>query len=127
CALRGVLGLPLMFNLWVNQHPWLALAAGDARPLAQALRATRKLPPTAQWAHFLRNNDELDLGRRAAADRKQVFATFAPEESMQLYGRGIRRRPAPMIGDARRLRLPSSPLLFVPPAPAARYTRHGGD
>ena len=98
-------GLHMMFNFWVNQHLWLALATGDARPLARALRATRKLPPTAQWAHFLRNTDELDLGRLAAADRKQVFATFAPEESMQLYGRGIRRRPAPMIGDARRLQL----------------------
>jgi maltose alpha-D-glucosyltransferase/alpha-amylase len=41
-------------------------AGGDglrARPLAAALRATRKLPATAQWAHFLRNHDELDLGR----------------------------------------------------------------
>ena len=114
-------GLHMMFNFWVNQHLWLALAAGDARPLAQALRATRKLPPTAQWAHFLRNNDELDLGRLAAADRKQVFATFAPEESMQLYGRGIRRRPAPMIGDARRLQLAYSLVLSLPGTPVLRY------
>jgi maltose alpha-D-glucosyltransferase / alpha-amylase len=71
-------GLHMMFNFWVNQHLWLALASGDARPLAGALRATRRLPPTAQWAHFLRNNDELDLGRLATADRKQVFDLFAP-------------------------------------------------
>src|SRR4029079_15006852 len=121
CALRGVLGLPLMFNLWVNQHLWLALAAGDARPLAQALRATQKLPPTAQWAHFLRNHDELDLGRLAAAERKQVFEVFAPEESMQLYGRGIRRRPAPMLGDAQQLRLAYSIVLSLPGTPVLRY------
>ena len=30
----------MMFNFWVNQHLWLALATGDARPLARALRAT---------------------------------------------------------------------------------------
>ena len=93
-------GLHMMFNFWVNQHLWLALATGDARAARRALRATRKLPPTAQWAHFLRNHDELDLGRLAAPERRQVFDAFAPEASMQLYGRGIRRRSAPMLGDA---------------------------
>jgi maltose alpha-D-glucosyltransferase/alpha-amylase len=114
-------GLHMMFNFWVNQHLWLALATGDARPLARALRATRKLPPTAQWAHFLRNNDELDLGRLAAVERKQVCDLFAPEESMQLYGRGIRRRPAPMLGDAKRLQLAHSLVLSLPGTPVLRY------
>jgi maltose alpha-D-glucosyltransferase / alpha-amylase len=27
-----------------------------------------------------------------------VFAAFAPREEMRLYGRGIRRRLAPMLG-----------------------------
>jgi maltose alpha-D-glucosyltransferase/alpha-amylase len=70
-------------------------ASGDARPLAAALRATRKLPPTAQWAHFLRNHDELDLGRLSSQQRNLVFERFAPKPSMRLYDRGIRRRLAP--------------------------------
>ena len=68
---------------------------GDARPLAEALEATRPRPATAQWGHFLRNHDELDLGRLSKAERRQVFAAFGPEPSMQLYERGIRRRPSP--------------------------------
>jgi maltose alpha-D-glucosyltransferase/alpha-amylase len=114
-------GLHMMFNFWVNQHLWLALATGDARPLARALRATQKLPPTAQWAQFLRNHDELDLGRLAAPERKQVFDAFAPAESMRLYGRGIRRRPAPMLGDAKRLQLAYSIVLSLPGTPVLRY------
>jgi maltose alpha-D-glucosyltransferase / alpha-amylase len=114
-------GLHLMFNFWVNQHLFLALAAGDARPLAQALQATRKLPPTAQWAHFLRNHDELDLGRLAPAERALVFERFGPEPSMQLYGRGLRRRAAPMLGDVRRLQLAHSLVLSLPGTPVLRY------
>jgi maltose alpha-D-glucosyltransferase/alpha-amylase len=114
-------GLHLMFNFWVNQHLFLSLATGDARPLAAALQATRKLPPTGQWAHFLRNHDELDLGRLAAHDRRTVFEAFGPEPSMQLYGRGIRRRPAPMLGDQARLRLAYSLVLSLPGTPVLRY------
>src|SRR4029453_17390551 len=46
---------------------------------------------------------------------------FAPEESMQLYGRGIRRRPAPMLGDAKRLQLGYSLVLSLPGTPVLRY------
>jgi maltose alpha-D-glucosyltransferase/alpha-amylase len=114
-------GLHMMFNFWVNQHLFLSLASRDARPLAAALRATRKLPPTAQWAQFLRNHDELDLGRLSPAERKLCFEEFGPEPAMQLYGRGIRRRPAPMFGDARRLRLAYSLVLSLPGTPVLRY------
>jgi maltose alpha-D-glucosyltransferase/alpha-amylase len=114
-------GLHMMFNFWVNQHLFHSLAAADARPLAAALRATRKLPATAQWAHFVRNHDELDLGRLAPADRELVFAEFGPKPSMQLYDRGIRRRPAPMFGDVRRLELAYSLVLSLPGTPVLRY------
>jgi maltose alpha-D-glucosyltransferase/alpha-amylase len=110
-----------MFNFWVNQHLFLSLATEDARPLATALEATRRLPPTGQWAHFLRNHDELDLGRLASDDREAVFAAFAPEPAMQLYGRGIRRRPSPMLGDELRLRLAHSLVLALPGTPVLRY------
>ena len=50
-------GIQLMFNFYVNQFLWYALATGDTEPLAGALEATRDRPPTAQWAQFLRNHD----------------------------------------------------------------------
>ncbi len=114
-------GLHMMFNFWVNQHLFYALASGDARPLAQALRATRRLPATGQWAHFLRNHDELDLGRLAEEQRATVFENFGPEPTMQLYGRGIRRRLAPMLGDRRRIELAYSAMFSLPGTPVLRY------
>jgi maltose alpha-D-glucosyltransferase/alpha-amylase len=114
-------GLHMMFNFWVNQHLFASLATGDARTLASALAATRNIPPGAQWAYFLRNHDELDLGRLPNRDREAVFAEFAPEASMQIYGRGIRRRLAPMLGDQRRLEFAYSLLFSLPGAPVLRY------
>ena len=114
-------GLHMIFNFWVNQHLFLTLATGDARPLVRALRATAKIPAGAQWAHFLRNHDELDLGRLSAREREQVFARFAPDPAMQIYGRGIRRRLAPMLGDRKRLELAYSMLLSLPGTPVIRY------
>jgi maltose alpha-D-glucosyltransferase/alpha-amylase len=114
-------GLHLMFNFWVNQHLFYGLASGDARPLARALRETRKLPRGAQWAHFLRNHDELDLGRLGARERAATFDAFAPDARMQLYGRGIRRRLAPMLGDRKRIELAYSLLFSLPGTPVIRY------
>ncbi len=114
--------LQLMFNFAVNQHLFYALAAADRGPLIEALRATEKRPATAQWAIFLRNHDELDLGRLTDAQRASVFAAFGPDPDMQLYGRGIRRRLAPMLqGDRRRLELAYSLMLTLPGTPVLRY------
>jgi maltose alpha-D-glucosyltransferase/alpha-amylase len=114
-------GVHMMFNFWVNQHLFASLATGDARPLARALRETRSLPEGAQWAHFLRNHDELDLGHLDDDVRSKVFAEFGPEPSMQLYDRGIRRRLAPMLGDRRRVELAYSLLMSLPGTPVLRY------
>ena len=118
---NGTGGIHMMFNFWVNQHLFLALATGDARPLAKALKATRSIPHLAQWANFLRNHDELDLGRLADEDRAAVFARFGPEPGMQLYGRGIRRRLAPMLGDRAQLELAYSVMFSLPGTPVIRY------
>ena len=114
-------GLHLMFNFWVNQHLFAALATGDARPLARALRQTAGIPQGTQWAHFLRNHDELDLGRLPDDLRREVFEAYGAKPSMQVYGRGIRRRLAPMLGDRRRIELAYSLLFSMPGTPVLRY------
>ena len=112
----------MMFNFQVNQNLFYALAAADTRPLLKALEATQENPPTAQWGNFLRNHDELDLGRLSETQRQTVFTAFGPEPEMQLYGRGIRRRLAPMLnGDRRRLELAYSLLMTLPGTPVIRY------
>jgi maltose alpha-D-glucosyltransferase / alpha-amylase len=112
----------MMFNFQVNQNLFYALASGDSRPLIRALENTRPRPATAQWALFLRNHDELDLGRLSVRQREAVFAAFAPEKDMQLYDRGIRRRLAPMLhGDRRRIELAYSLMFTLPGTPVIRY------
>ncbi|MGA7613797.1 MAG: alpha-amylase family protein [Thermoanaerobaculia bacterium] len=114
-------GLHMMFNFFVNQHLFYALATGDVRPLIDSLRATRRLPPTGQWAQFLRNHDELDLGRLGPEMRERVFQRFGPEPRMQLYDRGIRRRLASMLGDRARIELAYSVMFSLPGTPVIRY------
>jgi maltose alpha-D-glucosyltransferase / alpha-amylase len=112
----------MMFNFQVNQHLFYALATADVRPLADALTATKERPASAQWGQFLRNHDELDLGRLSDEQRRQVFDAFGPKPDMQLYGRGIRRRLAPMLdGDRRRLELAYSLMFTLPGTPVLRY------
>ena len=112
----------MMFNFEANQHLFLAMAASDGKPLMEALKQTKARPATAQWGHFLRNHDELDLGRLEEEERARVFEEFGPEPEMQLYQRGIRRRLAPMLGgDRRRLELAYSLMLTLPGTPVIRY------
>jgi maltose alpha-D-glucosyltransferase/alpha-amylase len=112
----------MMFNFQVNQNLFYALAAADTRPLIKALKATKPRPATAQWGLFLRNHDELDLGRLQEKQRQTVFEAFGPDKNMQLYDRGIRRRLAPMLGgDERRLKLAYSLMFTLPGTPVVRY------
>ncbi|MFT4276406.1 MAG: alpha-amylase family protein [Rhodopseudomonas sp.] len=112
----------MMFNFHVNQHLFYALASADTGPLAKALADTKPRPATAQWGLFLRNHDELDLGRLTKAQRQTVFEKFGPDKNMQLYDRGIRRRLAPMLGgDQRRLELAYSLMMTLPGTPVIRY------
>jgi maltose alpha-D-glucosyltransferase/alpha-amylase len=52
----------VVFNFLLNQYVFLGLAREQATPIREALLAAPPLPRMGQWAHFLRNHDELDLG-----------------------------------------------------------------
>ncbi|HET9740639.1 MAG TPA: alpha-amylase family protein [Solirubrobacteraceae bacterium] len=104
-----------------NQALYLALARGEAEPLAGALRGMPELPEDASLGRFVRNHDELTLDKLSDSERQEVFARFGPDPSMQLYGRGIRRRlPTMLGGDQRAIRmvyslafsLTGTPVLF---------------
>jgi maltose alpha-D-glucosyltransferase / alpha-amylase len=114
--------LHLVFNFFLDNFLFLAFARGEAEPIARGLRRLPPIPAEAQWGTFLRNLDELDLEQLEAEEREEVYRAFAPEERMRAYGRGIRRRLAPMLGgDPRRLRLAFSLLLTLPGAPVLAY------
>jgi maltose alpha-D-glucosyltransferase/alpha-amylase len=112
----------MLFDFMLNARLMLALARQNPEPIIEALRETPKLPEGGQWATFLRNHDEIDLSRLTAEQRADVFAEFGPEPEMQLYGRGIRRRLAPMLnGDRRRLELAYSLQFTLRGTPVLRY------
>ncbi|MFG1749162.1 alpha-amylase family protein [Streptosporangium sandarakinum] len=112
----------MLFAFRLNQAVMLALARRDAQPIRDVLRELPELPQHAQWATFLRNHDEVDLGRLTEEERQDVFAAFGPDPGMQLYDRGIRRRLAPMLdGDQRRLRMAYSLQFTMPGTPVVRY------
>ena len=69
--------LQMLFAFTVNQAMYLAFARGEAAPIAEALRALPPLPDACQWAHFVRNHDELTLDKLSEEERREVFAPSA--------------------------------------------------
>lgn len=114
--------LNVLLNFLLDAYLVLALAEQRAGPLKTVLDLLPYPPAGGQWANFLRNYDELNVGRLARAQQQAVFEEFAPDESMQIYGRGIRRRLAPMFdGDRDRLELAYSLLFSLPGTPLLVY------
>ena len=112
----------MLFDFLLNTRLWLGLAREDSEVVVEALRGQPRLPAMAQWATFLRNHDELDLSQLTAEQRDDVFKAFAPDDEMRIYGRGIRRRLAPMLkGNRRRMELAYALQFAVPGTPVLRY------
>jgi glycosidase len=101
---------------------YLSLARQDRTPMVEALREMPHDSDDSQWAIFVRNHDELTLDQLSDDERDEVFAAFGPEESMQLFGRGLRRRLPPMLdGDQQRIRMVYSLLFSLPGTPVLFY------
>lgn len=113
--------LHAVLDFWTNNLLFLALARSDAEPLLRGLQAQPGPPDGCTYVNWLRNHDELDLERLSEAERNEVFAAFAPEENMRAFGRGIRRRLAPMLGDERRVAMAHAIVQSLPGAPVVRY------
>jgi maltose alpha-D-glucosyltransferase/alpha-amylase len=115
-------GVQMLFDFRTCAAQWLAHARGRAEPLVTALSQRPRIPQQAQFANFCRHHDELNLGLLSPAERDEVFAAFAPEETHRVYGRGIRRRLAPMLGgDERRIRLALALTMALPGTPVLLY------
>jgi trehalose synthase len=112
----------LLFNFPLMQATYLSFARHDATALAAALTNTVRQTDDQQYANFLRNHDELTLDKLTAKERDEVFAAFGPDEEMQLFGRGLRRRlPSMFGGDAQRIRMAYSLMFSLPGTPVLFY------
>jgi trehalose synthase len=114
--------LQMLFAFPLMQRMYLALARQERAPLVGALEELTRGSDDSQWAIFVRNHDELTLDQLSDDEREEVFAAFGPDESMQLFGRGLRRRlPTMLDGDQQRIRLVYSLLFSLPGTPVLFY------
>ena len=121
-AVDGGDGVQMLFDFRTCAAQWLAHARGRAEPLIDALHSRPRHPAQAQFANFCRHHDELNLGLLSDSEREEVFAAFAPEPEHRVYGRGIRRRLAPMLGhDQQRIRLVLALTMALPGTPVLLY------
>ncbi|MDO5494776.1 MAG: alpha-amylase family protein [bacterium] len=114
--------LQMMFDFIGMQAAWLAFARHDPAPLIEAVESRPEIHPMCQWANFLRNHDELTLDKLTEEERQEVFEAFAPDESMRIFDRGIKRRLPPMLGgDPRWVRMAYSLMFSLPGTPCIYY------
>ncbi|WP_064695464.1 alpha-amylase family protein [Rhizobium aegyptiacum] len=114
--------LQLLLNFMLACYLFAGFAGEDAASINRGLSLLPEPPPGCGWVNFLRNLDELDFSRVPADLKKKVFDAFAPKEEMQAFGRGIRRRVAPMLnGDQRRMELAFSIIFSLSGPPLIVY------
>ncbi|MDX6240753.1 MAG: hypothetical protein QOG10_5573 [Kribbellaceae bacterium] len=114
--------LTMCFDFIGMQKLYLSLARSDPAELIKALRQRPDPPEEAQWGTFVRNHDELTLDKLSEEEKQEVFAAFGPDEDMQLYRRGLRRRLPSMLGnDPARIRMVYSLLFSLPGTPVLFY------
>jgi len=112
----------VLFNFIANQNMFLAMAREKSLPLKQCLQELPAPPEGCNYLNFIRHHDELTLDKIRPEELAQVLATFAPEENMQIYGHGIRRRLPPMFGNNRhRIELINSLMFSLPDISLIRY------
>ena len=110
--------MDMLLNFVVNAHLAHSLATETADAIYRGLDVVPDLPESGRWGNFLRNFDEFNLGKLSPDEMDEVYEEFAPEATMRIYNRGIRRRLAPMLdGDADRIELAYSLLLSLPGVP----------
>jgi maltose alpha-D-glucosyltransferase/alpha-amylase len=100
---------------------YMALRMEDRFPIVDILQQTPDIPPTNQWAVFLRNHDELTLEMVTDEDRDYMYRVYAADPRARI-NLGIRRRLAPLLGnDRRRMELMNALLCSLPGTPVLYY------
>ncbi|HEX5327951.1 MAG TPA: maltose alpha-D-glucosyltransferase, partial [Acetobacteraceae bacterium] len=111
----------MAFHFPLMPRMYMAIAREDRFPITDILRQTPDIPPTSQWAIFLRNHDELTLEMVTNAERDYLWETYAADRRARL-NLGIRRRLAPLLErDRRRIELMNYLLFSMPGTPVIYY------
>jgi len=111
----------MAFNFPLMPRMYMGIAREDRFPITDILRQTPEIPPTCQWAIFLRNHDELTLEMVTSSERDFLWETYAADRRARI-NLGIRRRLAPLLeNDRRRIELLNYLLFSMRGTPVIYY------
>lgn len=110
----------MAFNFPLMPRMFMSIRREQAWPIIEIMDQMPHIPPSCQWALFIRNHDELTLEMVTDEERDYMYSEYAKDPRMRL-NLGIRRRMAPLMDNDRRgiellysllLTLPGSPVLY---------------
>lgn len=111
----------MAFHFPIMPRMFMALQMEDNFPIIDILDQTPPIPPSCQWAVFLRNHDELTLEMVTDEERDYMYRIYAKDPKARI-NLGIRRRMAPLLGnDPRQIRLLNTLLFTLPGTPVIYY------
>jgi maltose alpha-D-glucosyltransferase/alpha-amylase len=111
----------MAFHFPLMPRMYMAIAKEDRFPITDIMRQTPQIPPSCQWAIFLRNHDELTLEMVTDKERDYLWEVYASDRRARI-NLGIRRRLGPLLErDRRRMELMNSLLLSMPGTPVIYY------
>ncbi len=111
----------MAFHFPVMPRLFMSIRMEDRYPITEILDQTPPIPPTCQWATFLRNHDELTLEMVTDEERDYMYRVYAQDRQMRI-NLGIRRRLAPLLGNDRRgIELMNALLFSLPGTPVLYY------
>jgi maltose alpha-D-glucosyltransferase / alpha-amylase len=109
------------FHFPLMPRMFMAIHQEDRLPIVDIFAQTPAIPETCQWALFLRNHDELTLEMVTDEERDYMYRAYADQAAMRI-NLGIRRRLAPLVGNARRkIELLNGLLFSLPGTPVLYY------
>jgi len=89
------------YHFPVMPRMFMALQMEDRYPITDIFEQTPDIPPTSQWAMFLRNHDELTLEMVTDEERDYMYKAYAKDPKARI-NLGIRHRLAPLMDNNRR-------------------------
>lgn len=100
---------------------FMALQMEDRYPVTDIFEQTPAIPPTCQWAIFLRNHDELTLEMVTDEERDYMYKVYAKDPKARI-NLGIRHRLAPLMdNNLRKIELLNYLLFSLPGTPVLYY------
>ena len=109
------------YHFPVMPRMFMALQMEDRYPITDIFDQTPDIPPTCQWAIFLRNHDELTLEMVTDEERDYMYKVYARDPKAKI-NLGIRHRLAPLLDNSRsKIELLNSLLFSLPGTPVIYY------